>query len=250
METYRDSETGKFVPGQKPHNAGLSRYFNSQTSQVAYFGSDPGEPWIRGARGAVPPSHKNSHWYHNPETGEKKRFKGDPGEPWSKGRGKTGTRTTNGMRWYHNPSTGETKVSAVPLPYPWIDGRGPRDSYGWVEGVSRAHCRRWDCDSVYLLKMTTKDGIVFGKWGSSRDSTFAGREKEFKKKGISWELLYWGWFGGLTEDVEAFIGRKLSEHPAKGIPKFYGHTETFEWSQQTQKLLKEICYELEENPPS
>ena len=247
MENYRDKETGRFLAGGIPHNAGLTPYFDQETGQSRYFLEDPGSPWVLGVA-SPPPSHKGSRWFHNPETKENKRSSEGLEFPWVPGRAPYKNQTTTGMSWYHNPLTGESKLSSVTLSQPWVNSRGPRESYGWVEGVSRAHCRRWNCDSIYLLKMTTSDGTIFGKWGSSRESTFKGREKEFKKKGISWELLYWGWFGGLTEDVEAFIGGKLSKHPAKGIPKFYGHTETFEWSQQTQKLLKEICYELEENP--
>lgn len=248
METYRDLETGRFLAGEKPHNAGLSRYYNPETGQVIYLSENPGEPWVRGAQGAEPPSHKGSSWFHNSDTGERKRFKEDPGGAWKKGRGETGFRTTNGRSWYYNPLTGETKVSPTPLQLPWVNGRGPRDSYGWVEGVSRAHCRRWNCDSIYLIKMTTSDGIVFGKWGSSCESTFKGREAEFRKKKFSWDLLYWGWFGELTEDVEASVGKKLSQHPVRGIPKFYGYTETFEWNNTTEKLLQEIINGLEENP--
>lgn len=248
METPRDAKTGQFLAGEKPHNAGLSRYYNPETGQVIYLGKNPGEPWVRGAQGAMPPSHKGSAWFHNLETGERKRFKEDPGKPWKKGRGKTGARTTNGMKWYYNPDKKEGGLFLENPGDPWVRGGIPRGNPGWVESYSRLHCRRWNCDSIYLLKMTTSDGIVFGKWGSSCESTFKGRESEFRKKKISWDLLYWGWFGELTEDIEASIGKKLSHYPAQGIPKFYGYTETFEWTNTTEKLLQEIINGLEENP--
>jgi hypothetical protein len=118
----------------------------------------------------------------------------------------------------------------------------------WGENKSRASCRRSQCDSVYVLKVTLPDGSMFGKWGSSKEETFKYREREFKRKGFSWEILYWGWFGEATEDVEAHVGRRLSQHPAKGVPHFYGHTETFEWTDSTKQLLKEIINGLEESP--
>jgi hypothetical protein len=250
METFRNPATGQFLPSSKPHNTGLRKYHDPQTGQVIYIDSDPGAPWLPGGGDQKPPNHSGSSWYHNPETGEKKRFQEDPGYPWNKGRGKTGTQTTNGMTWYHNPETGKGKLSITPPGSPWVKGGKPRGNPGWVEGVSRQHCRRWKCDSIYLLKMVDRNGNVFGKWGSSTKETFVGREREFKKKGITWEVLYWDWFGGETENVEASVGKKLSMFPAKGVPKFYGYTETFEWSEITQKLLKEIIHGLEKNSPS
>jgi hypothetical protein len=118
----------------------------------------------------------------------------------------------------------------------------------WEENKSRASCRRKQCDSVYILKVTLPDGSMFGKWGSSKQETFKYREKEFKRRGFLWETVYWGWFGELTEEVEAQIGRKLSQYPQTGVPHFYGHTETFEWSEHTKNTIKEIINGLEENP--
>ncbi len=120
----------------------------------------------------------------------------------------------------------------------------------WEENKSRASCRRGQCDSVYILKVTLPDGSAFGKWGSSKKETFKYREREFKRKGFYWEILYWGWFGEVTEDVEALVGRKLSQHLAGCVPRFYGHTETFEWSEQTQNIVKEIINGLEESSAS
>ena len=248
METSRNPSTGQFLPNSKPHNTGLKKYHDPQTGQVIYVDSDPGAPWLLGGGDQKPPNHSGSSWYNNPETGEKKRFQEDPGYPWNKGRGKTGTQTTNGMTWYHNPETGEGKLSNTPPGSPWVKGGKPRGNPGWVEGVSRQHCRRWECDSIYLLKLTTKEGKVFGKWGSSSESTFHGRDREFRKRGLTYEIIYWGWFGEAPEDIEASLGRKLSKYPGKEVPRFYGYTETFEWSEVTQTLLKEVINGLEENP--
>jgi hypothetical protein len=247
METYRNPDTGKFLPNEKPHNAGLKKYHDPQTGQVIYVGSNPGEPWLPGGGKQIPPNHKGSSWFHNSLTGEKKRFTQDPGTPWVKGRGKTGTRTTNGMRWFFNPDLNEEKLFyATPEP-PWVEGRGPFAPPGWREKSSRVTCRIWGCDCVYVLKVTTKEGLTFGKWGSSRESTFNFREKEFGRKGFTVEIVRWGFFGESTEDAEAILGRILSKYPVE-VPRFYGYTETFEWSEKTQQLLKEIWNGLEENP--
>lgn len=125
--------------------------------------------------------------------------------------------------------------------------RGRKQS--WVENKSRASCRRGNCDVVYVLKITTEDGLVFGKWGSTKETTFQFRKKEFQRKKFTFELLFWQFFGETTEDAEAFLGRRLSQHPAE-VPHFYGHTETFEWTKQTQQILEETINALEESAPS
>ncbi len=119
----------------------------------------------------------------------------------------------------------------------------------WIENKSRASCRRGNCDTVYVLKITTEDGLVFGKWGSTKESTFQFREKEFRRKGFTWEVIHWVFFGEVTEDAEASLGRKLSPHPAE-VPHFFGHTETFEWSEKTQNIVEETINALEESTPS
>jgi hypothetical protein len=119
----------------------------------------------------------------------------------------------------------------------------------WIENKSRASCRRGNCDTVYVLKITTEDGLVFGKWGSTKESTFQFREKDFRRKGFTWEVIHWVFFGEVTEDAEANLGQKLSAHPAE-VPHFFGHTETFEWSENTQKIVEETINALEESAPS
>jgi hypothetical protein len=154
------------------------------------------------------------------------------------------------MSWYLNPETGEEKFFTSPPGDPWSKGRSKKGkNAGWIEKRSRISCRFWGCDCVYVLKVTTKDGLIFGKWGSSKESTFRYREKEFRRKKFTFEVIRWGFFGELTEDVEAAIGRKLSKHPVE-VPRFYGFTETFEWSETTQQLLKEVWNGLEESAPS
>ncbi len=124
--------------------------------------------------------------------------------------------------------------------------RGRKQS--WQENKSRASCRRSNCTTIYILKVTTKDGLIFGKWGSSKPETFQFREKEFRRKGFIWEIVVWGFFGEATEDAEATLGRKLSAYPTE-VPHFFGHTETFEWSEKTQKIFKETINALEESAP-
>lgn len=118
----------------------------------------------------------------------------------------------------------------------------------WRENKSRASCRLNSCDIVYVLRVKTKEGEIFGKWGSSKESTFKFREREFIRKGFTWEILFWSFFGEETENAEAFIGRALSKHPWKHSIHFYGHTETFGWNAETEKLLGATLNALEENP--
>lgn len=117
----------------------------------------------------------------------------------------------------------------------------------WQENKSRACCRRGQCQIIYVLKLTTPSGETFGKWGSTKEETFQFREKEFRRHGFTWEVVFWDFFGEATEDVEAFVGRKLSQHPWKHTIHFFGHTETFEWTETTQKLVEEIINALEES---
>ena len=218
---------------------------------------------------------KGKKLFHNPETKQSLLFYTDPGEPWVKGRPPWQKRTPDPEQYrkasetkrIRMETTGHTeaelegykKLSKTRLEgdySPTIEVRKQISKtltgrpQKWEENKSRASCRRGQCDSVYLLKVTLPDGTVFGKWGSSKLETFKYREKEFRRKGFSWETVYWEWFGEKTEDVEAFVGRKLSQYPAKGIPHFFGHTETFEWTEQTQNIVKEIINGLEESSAS
>lgn len=121
--------------------------------------------------------------------------------------------------------------------------------FGWREGRSKAVSIREQCDIVYVLKVTTSDGRIFGKWGSTKESSFQYREKELKRQGFSWERVYWSHFGELAPEAEATIGRALHKYPSphKDL-NFYGKTECFAWTNETLQLLQEVTNGLEENP--
>jgi hypothetical protein len=217
---------------------------------------------------------KGGKLFHNPETKESRLFFEPPTPPWVRGR----------APWDRNPQTpdhvakratsmrkrnqeqgpteaelkGYEKLSKTRRegdfsPSPEVCAQIAETLRGrkqvWIENKSRASCRRGNCDTVYVLKITTEDGLVFGKWGSTKESTFQFREKEFRRKGFTWEVIHWVFFGEVTEDAEANLGRKLSAHPAE-VPHFFGHTETFEWSENTQKIVEETINALEESAPS
>jgi hypothetical protein len=215
---------------------------------------------------------KGSKIFHNPETKEVSMFYEKPPEPWVPGRPPwqdlTQTpehvkrRAESMMRRVKESGPtakeleGYKKLSQTRLEgdySPTIETKNKiaetlkGQPQPWRENKSRASCRRNLCDIVYVLKVTTKEGKVFGKWGSSKEQTFKFREKEFLRKGFSWEVVFWRWFGESTEDTEAHLGRKLSPYTVE-VPHFFGHTETFEWSEVTQKLLHEVINGLEENP--
>jgi hypothetical protein len=215
-------------------------------------------------------SRKGVKLFHNVEKHEAKMFEEDPGPPWVVGRPPWQPQTRDPaasrkasetlrkrlreqgqteaeLRGYKKLS--QTRLQGDYSPKPEVRVRIGDTLRGrpqkWEENKSRASCRRAKCDTVYILKMTTFDGLTFGKWGSSKEQSFKYREKEFKRKGFQWGVLYWGWFGEETEEVEALLGRKLSPYRDPEVPHFYGHTETFAWTQETQTLLAEILNGLE-----
>jgi len=144
----------------------------------------------------------------------------------------------------------ERKIRHTPETYFQISEKLRGRPQVWQENKSRASCRMCCCDTVYVLLVTTKNGEKFGKWGSTKEESFQYREKEFRRKGFTWKLLFWQFFGEVTEDAEATLGRTLSQHPWEHTTHFFGHTETFEWSDKTQQLLEETINALEENPTS
>lgn len=179
-----------------------------------------------------------------------------------------------GSKKYYNPETEVHKFSEVPLPPPWIHGnsdestkklsqtrirKGIRNTkevqsrineslrghkHGWRPGTSYASAVRAGSDHVYLLKMWNGDQI-WGKWGSSSEESFIYREKEFKRHGFLWEVLY---FHGCDNaaDLELEIGTILSEFPLDPYtrPQFFGQTETFVWNEHTEKITKDIISKL------
>jgi hypothetical protein len=247
-----DPLTGRFLPGGKPFNAGLHNFHNPATGEKICAPESPGEGWLPGFPSqSSPPNQKGTKWFHNSKTGERKRSFFPPGEDWERGRGNSIPQFTNkGLSWFFNTETGEEKMFESCPGESWVEGRAPFETGKWREKISRHNCRMWCCDHIYVLKVTTEDGLVFGKWGSTKEQTFQFREKEFRRKKFTFELLFWEFFGEVTEDVEAFFGRRLSKFPVEGIPKFFGFTETFEWSEKTQKIVEETINALEESAPS
>jgi hypothetical protein len=216
---------------------------------------------------------KGSKVFHNPETLEAKMFSESPGLPWVPGRPPwqdlTQTpehiaRRAESMKKRvreQGPTAAEVegyqklsetrkkkKIRHTPEICQQISEKLRGKPQVWQENKSRACCRRGQCQIVYVLKITTASGETFGKWGSTKEETFRFREKEFRRRGFTWEVVFWDFFGEATEGVEALVGRNLSQHPWKHTIHFFGHTETFEWSETTQQILKEVLNALEENP--
>jgi hypothetical protein len=201
------------------------------------FSEHPGHPWIKGRPPWQDLTQKPEHIAKRAESMKKRVRDQGPTEAELRGYEKT------------SKTRRERKIRHTPEILAQIGEKLQGRKQVWIENKSRASCRRGNCDFVYLLKLTTKDGLVFGKWGSTKEKTFQFREKEFRRKGFTWELLFWQFFGEVTEDAEATLGRKLSIHPAQ-VPHFFGHTETFEWSEKTQKIVEETINALEKSAPS
>ena len=113
-----------------------------------------------------------------------------------------------------------------------------------------SNCRRMaernKCDTVYLLKITTHSGNTFGKWGSTKRGNL--RWLPLFQRGFQVETLGVYFLGALAPETEEEVGLTLSKFPAdlEGL-KFGGYTETFEWSEQTQNIVKEIINGLEKS---
>lgn len=208
---------------------------------------------------------KGSSIFHNPETREVKMFQVDPGPPWKKGRPPWGrakqspeliAKRAESMRRRlrekgptEKEIEGYKKLSKTRREGNYSPSQEVRDRISktltgrpqkWEENKSRASSRRKGCDIVYVLKITSKDGQLLGKWGSTRDTSFIYREREFKRQGFSWEVFYWENHGKNAENIEALIGRNLSKYPVEGLGYFPGYTETFVWNKETEELLQEV----------
>jgi hypothetical protein len=216
---------------------GSKIFHNPETRETKLFTEEkPGPPWIQG-RAPWDRKKQSPEWVSKRAESMKRRVREKgPTEAELKGYEKLSKTRREGD---FSPSLEVCAQIAETL-------RGRKQV--WVENKSRASCRRGNCDTIYVLKITTEDGLVFGKWGSTKESTFQFREKEFRRKKFDFQLLFWQFFGETTEDAEAFLGRKLSQHPAE-VPHFFGHTENFEWSEKTQQILKETINALEESAP-
>lgn len=212
---------------------GSSAYYNTETREVRMFLSAPGDPWVKGR----PPEQKRKQ---SPELVAKRaesmrrrlREKG-PTEKELEGYRKLSKIRKEGN--YSPSAEVRERISKSLTGRPQV----------WEENKSRASARRKGCDIVYVLKVRTKEGTLFGKWGSTRESSFVYREKEFRRQGFSWEVVYWKLHGQNAEHVEALIGREMNKFPLDGLVHFPGYTETFEWNSNTEEILEAIISGLD-----
>lgn len=216
-----------------------SRVFhNPETLQALMFSENPGPPWVQGRPPWQDLTQTPEHIAKRAES-MRKRVREQGATPAEvEGYRKTSV-TRKQKRIRHNAEIC-SQISKKLKGRPQV----------WQENKSRASCRRCCCDTVYVLLITTKDGEQFGKWGSTKEESFQFREKEFSRQGFTSKLLFWQFFGDSTEDTEALLGQRLSQHPWKHSIHFFGHTETFEWTEKTQQILEETINALEESAPS
>jgi hypothetical protein len=231
---YSQLLTITFVAPRK----GNKIFHNPQTRQALMFSEDPGPPWIKGR----PP------WQDLTQTPEHIAKRAESMRKRVREQGPTPAEVEGYQKL--SETRKQKKIRHTPEICFQISEKLRGRPQVWQENKSRASCRRCCCDTVYVLLVTTKDGEQFGKWGSTKEESFQFREKEFRRKGFTWKLLFWQFFGEVTEDAEATLGRTLSQHPWEHTTHFFGHTETFEWSEKTQQLLEETINALEESAPS
>jgi hypothetical protein len=219
---------------------GMKCFHRFDPEEERFFHEEPGSPWIQGRH----PKHRKPR---RPESNEKAR------QTMRKRLAEFGPSEAELAGYQQLSRTRvERKIG--------VDGKTRRkiaetltgQRLGWQEGRSKANAVKWGCDVAYILKLTTKDGVVFGKWGSSKESSFIHREKEFRRHGFTFEVIVFEWFGAaLAPEIEAMWGRKLSQFPTPvSKMEFIGKTECFEWCEATQKIIEEIIHGMEENPPS
>jgi hypothetical protein len=256
---------------------GSKKYHNPETGEVTIRVEHPGEPWIPG----IPDNQKNPKGnlvWHDPKTAKHIRRSEDPGEPWVRGwhpdrltscgngnRGKkqdekvVRRRAEAVIRRHSEEGLSEAEQEGHRKVSRKLKGRTipqvQRDQIrgtltGRKTGYNPARCRkvseRLKCNTVYLLKITTPSGLTFGKWGATRNGD--SRWKTLVSRGMVVEVLGIYLCGVFAPAVEEEIGRTLGEYPANlGDFTFGGHTETFEWSEKTQLLLKEIQNGLEKS---
>ena len=201
---------------------------------------DPGFPWVRGKHPDRIPKRKPESNEKARQTMLKRLAEFGPSEAELAGYRKTAA------------TRRERKIRHTPEILAQIGETLTGQRLGWREGRSKANAVKWGCDVAYILKLTTKDGVVFGKWGSSKEGSFIHREKEFRRHGFTFEVIVFEWFGAaLAPEIEAMWGRKLSQFPTPiSEMEFTGKTECFEWCEATQKIIEEIIHGMEENPPS
>lgn len=258
-----------------PAPKGSKKFYNPETGEVIIRLEHPGNPWIKG----IPDDHVNARGmlvWHNPDTGDHVRRAESPGDPWLRGwhpdrlhscgngnRGKRASKETVEKRVKslisrhrteglsesekegHRRVAEKLKNQTIPLEQrAKISKKLKGRKTGYNPKRSKSVSKRLNCDAVYLLKVETPEGVIFGKWGSTRMG--GCRWRELLTLGCIVEVVGLYYKGGETPDLEEWVGSILSSHPAElGTLKFGGYTETFEWTDTTQNLLKEIINELE-----
>jgi hypothetical protein len=253
---------------------GSKKYHNPETGEVTIRVGHPGEPWILG----IPDSHKNPKGnlvWHDPNTGKHIRRSRYPGEPWvrgwhpdrktSCGNGNRGRkqdmevvrrRAESVIRRHNEEGLSEAEKEGHRQVSRKLKGRQKTEGeLAYIEEnltgkYNPSNCRRMaernKCDTVYLLKITTHSGNTFGKWGSTKRGNL--RWLPLFQRGFQVETLGVYFLGALAPETEEEVGLTLSKFPAdlEGL-KFGGYTETFEWSEQTQNIVKEIINGLEKS---
>lgn len=114
--------------------------------------------------------------------------------------------------------------------------------YAWREHASLFFARKAKTHTLYILRCE-KDGLVFGKWGSTN------RDDRFKWFDFQYEVVWSKYVGKNAPELEATIGRVLSEHPLSFDvrPEFHGKSETFVWNKDTQEKVSAIMSLYENN---
>ncbi len=258
---------------------GSKKFWNPVTNEVTIRLDHPGDPWILG----IPAEHKTprgSKVWHDPQSGKHIRRSDDPGPPWVKGwhpnrfhdlskgnKGRKQTaeeiakRTTSLIERHKECGLSEKETSGHKTVQEKLKGRtiplkqrkqisrtlsGRKTGYNAKRSRSAAEFRK--SDTVYLLKVTTPEGIEFGKWGCTRLDTCKSRWKELQQRGFTVEVLGLFLRGTDAPRLEEWVGSKLCPYPVD-LKKIYfgGYTETFEWNAKTKQILEEIINELEKD---
>jgi hypothetical protein len=261
---------------------GSKKFFNPETGKVTIRLEHPGPPWVEG----IPDHHINARgqlMWHNPSTGETIRRSEDPGPPFVRGmspqhrenvsKNRSGVccspesrkKAVETLKKRHREE-GFSEKEALRNQKSAERNRGrvvPQETRERISATlsgrrtgfnpkrSRSVSERKGCDTIYLARIVTQEGVIFGKWGATNSQRPEDRWKELRARNCQIEILFTHFCGTLAPAIEEQIGRELSLFPADfGDWRFGGHTETFEWSEKTQKIIEETINALEESAPS
>ena len=261
---------------------GSKKFFNPETGKVTIRLGHPGPPWVEG----IPDHHINARgqlMWHNPSTGETVRRAEDPGPPFVRGMSPQHRENVSKNRSGNCSSPDSRKKAVETLKKRHREegfsekekqraeklsernrgrevSREQRDRIsatlsgrktGFNPKRSRSVSERKGCDTIYLAKIVTQGGTTFGKWGATNSQRPEDRWKELRARNCQIEIVFTHFCGPLAPAIEEQIGRDLSNFPIDlGEWRFGGHTETFEWTENTQKIVEETINALEESAPS